>query len=138
MGESRSVDELVSRAYRLGFEIGFFGHFESLGWIRREKQYLDSRAKQMSATAAVATAYRRGKRRGEEARRSKLSRSSAERLEPKEEEPIDPDQYLTGKKRSAPSPALSRPRVISSPSLVEMEQLLMMPGMLKNRVSKSL
>ncbi len=57
--------ELLKEAYKLGFEVGYYRHYESVGWVRRKREEIESIAVQEGILDKVREAYDRGKVDGE-------------------------------------------------------------------------
>lgn len=119
----------MKRAYKLGFEVGYYGHYESLGWIRRENAGIRKMAQDLGITLDVSTAYEKGKRRGSEQRRSKLSGGPPGRIEPHEEENL----FEYRGRRRRPSPVHVRPLVLDSPGVMNQGEILDLPKILRER-----
>ena len=129
MANSEKATDLVSRAYKLGYEIGFYGHYETLGWIRRERAEIDKLAKKLGIVKYVLASYEKGRKRGLEAKRSSLSGSAGGKVEAKEEE-LPELEYEPDRKRR-PSVAHVKPGVLIAPDLMRMGELMEMPRFLK-------
>ncbi len=61
MGDSSELKRLVEEAYRFGYFVGYGGHSEWAGWIRRKKVQMYSLAEELGVLELVRDAYRRGK-----------------------------------------------------------------------------
>ena len=57
--------ELLKKAYALGFEVGYYRHYEAVGWVRREREKIESLASRYGIEVEVRRAYERGKADGE-------------------------------------------------------------------------
>lgn len=66
MGEKK--EDILKRAYLLGYEVGYYGHYESIGWVRRELRKLESLAKEEGIEYELWEVYRRGKEDSRKAR----------------------------------------------------------------------
>ncbi len=132
MTTSKKVEELLRKAYKLGFDIGYFGHFENVGWIRRERKRPASISGELGISDRVEAAYQKGKRRGIETKRHEISKSVAQSGKIEPEEP--PAEILVEDLRRPPppSPSLSRPKILSPLPLVRMEGVLQMPRMVRS------
>ncbi|WP_297436472.1 hypothetical protein [Thermococcus sp.] len=64
MGDSSELKRLVEEAYRFGYFVGYGGHSEWAGWIRRKKVQMYSLAEELGVLELVRDAYRRGKAEG--------------------------------------------------------------------------
>ena len=110
--------ELVRRAYKLGYEVGYYGHMETLSWVSEEKRKLIEEAIAHGIDVeAIIRAYNLGKRRGREEKRKRieegLSRKSLlERLREELREAYNMSDILS-------EPQIqSRPRMLRPPSLL--------------------
>ncbi len=54
-------EELIKRAYVLGYEVGYYGHYESVGWVKKELRKIEELAREEGIEKEVLTAYRKGK-----------------------------------------------------------------------------
>ncbi len=59
----RSV-ELAREAYKLGFEVGYYKHYESVGWVKKERRRIESEAQELGILDEINEMYRRGKEDG--------------------------------------------------------------------------
>ena len=118
----------MKTAYKLGFDIGYYGHYETLGWIRRENAQINGMAKKLGVVGTVEAAYEKGKKRGSEMKRSRLSKGSEGNAEIEEED--SPGQLWERQRR--PSPVHVRPMVLSSPGVIRAGEILDMPGILRS------
>jgi hypothetical protein len=54
-------EEILKEAYVLGYEVGYYGHYESIGWVKRELTKLEELAKEEEIENAFWEIYERGK-----------------------------------------------------------------------------
>ncbi|NPA74917.1 MAG: hypothetical protein GXO25_02400 [Euryarchaeota archaeon] len=54
-------EELVREAYKLGFEVGYYKHYESVGWVKKERRKIEAEAEKLGILERVISAYKRGK-----------------------------------------------------------------------------
>ena len=66
---------LITKAYRLGLDVGYFRHVEETGWVRRELITLHKLSKHLGVLDRVSKAYVDGKKRGTEKRNTELYKS---------------------------------------------------------------
>ena len=52
---------LLERAYKLGFEVGYYKHYESVGWVKKEMEKIIEEAKRLKIIEEIKKAYERGK-----------------------------------------------------------------------------
>jgi hypothetical protein len=128
--KSEVVTDLIKRSYKLGYDIGYYGHYETLGWIRREKTQINNMAKNLGILGATTASYEKGKKRGYEMRRNRLSKSSGDNAEPEEEDIVGVDW----EDRRVPSPVHVKPMVLKSPKVMSMGHILDLPKILRKRV----
>ncbi len=64
MGDPSELKRLVEEAYRFGYFVGYGGHSEWAGWIRRKRVQLYALAEELGALGLVQDAYQRGKAEG--------------------------------------------------------------------------
>jgi len=57
--------EILKEAYKLGFEVGYYRHYESVGWVRRRREELEHEAAIEEISSELVKAYERGKVDGE-------------------------------------------------------------------------
>ncbi len=57
----RKKEEILKKAYILGYEVGYYGHYESIGWVKRELRKLEELAKEEGFEDAFWEIYKRGK-----------------------------------------------------------------------------
>ena len=60
--KKKKVDarEVIKKAYILGFEVGYYKHYDSVGWVRRERDRIEELAEKIGIEKEVERAYRRG------------------------------------------------------------------------------
>ena len=61
-------EDVLKRAYILGYEVGYYGHYESIGWVKRELRKLESLAREEGIEYEFWEIYRRGKEDSRKAR----------------------------------------------------------------------
>jgi len=59
------VEKLIESVYRLGYETGYYSHFDAVGWVGRERDRLFNLAEQIGLLEPIKDAYRRAKKKGE-------------------------------------------------------------------------
>ena len=57
--------ELLKQAYLLGYEVGYYKHYEAVGWVRKKREELEKIAEDYGLQEEVKKAYDRGKIDGE-------------------------------------------------------------------------
>ncbi len=57
--------EILKEAYKLGFEVGYYRHYESVGWVRKKREELEHAAAVEGISSELVKAYERGKVDGE-------------------------------------------------------------------------
>ncbi|MCD6276150.1 MAG: hypothetical protein J7J42_05350 [Thermoplasmata archaeon] len=62
------IQKLMERAYALGFEVGYYKHYESVGWVKRELRRIEEEAKKLGIWEKILEIYRRGRADGERKR----------------------------------------------------------------------
>ncbi len=72
MGHGYKREEIIEKAYRLGFEVGYFDHLEDIGWVQRRRRSLGTQASRIGAQEDVGEAYLRGVESGDERRQSEF------------------------------------------------------------------
>ncbi len=55
---------LLKKSFKLGFEVGYFHHFEGAGWVAEEKFELEEIGKKLKIEEMASLEYERGKREG--------------------------------------------------------------------------
>ena len=68
-----NVRKLLEEAYKLGFEVGYYGHYEYVGWVREKRERIESIAQKIGVLDKVEAVYRRGKEDGENKRSRDLA-----------------------------------------------------------------
>ncbi len=65
--KKKKIDKkaLIKKAYVLGFEVGYYKHYEAVGWVRREREKLEKLALEYGIEREIREAYNRGKLEGE-------------------------------------------------------------------------
>ncbi len=58
-------EELARDAYKLGFEVGYYKHYEAVGWVKKEKRRIEDLAKKLGVLDEIMKVYERGKEDGE-------------------------------------------------------------------------
>jgi len=71
------IEKLIETVYRLGYESGYYSHFDSVGWVGREKKYLFGLAERLGLLEAVVETYKRAKKKGEHDRWLRVLSQSA-------------------------------------------------------------
>ena len=66
--KSKKREDVLKRAYILGYEVGYYGHYESIGWVKRELRKLESIAREEGIEYEFWEIYRRGKEDSRKAR----------------------------------------------------------------------
>ncbi len=61
-------EDILKRAYILGYEVGYYGHYESIGWVKRELRKLESLAREEGIEYEFWEIYKRGKEDSRKAR----------------------------------------------------------------------
>jgi len=136
--DEESVDSsklLLRKAFKLGFEIGYRGHRENLGWVRRFIDELQTEAKKNNLIDETEKYYLRGKEIGRRRRSQKMALGEpisaiAEELptEAKSYElrmfgPID-ERTLSSTPQVIESPQiLDPPRATKAPTLLRLSRL---------------
>ncbi len=59
--KSSKKEDILKKAYILGYEVGYYGHYESIGWVKRELRKLESVAKEEGIEYEFWEIYKRGK-----------------------------------------------------------------------------
>ncbi len=129
MAKSTELRELVRRSYQLGYEIGYYGHYEFLGWVVRERRQIESLAGGPEDLTKLSSAYHRGKERGASRRRLEFNTSSQSDVGAEEQDLPDVDHDW--RRARTPSPGHIRPRALSQPRIMQSEEFLDIPGILK-------
>ena len=57
--------ELLKKAYMLGFEVGYYRHYESVGWVKKKRDAIENEAIAQNLVEEMRKAYQRGKIDGE-------------------------------------------------------------------------
>jgi len=65
---SSKREDILKRAYMLGYEVGYYGHYESIGWVKRELRKLESIAREEGIEYEFWEIYKRGKENSRKAR----------------------------------------------------------------------
>jgi len=110
--------DLIRKAYKLGYEVGYYGHMETLSWVADEKKRLVEEALSLGIDVnVIIKAYNVGKKRGTEAKRKKIQEGLSKKslLERLREE---------FKEIYTVSDALSEPQVHSKPKILRPPLLL--------------
>ncbi len=74
---------LVERAYKLGFEVGYYKHYESVGWVKKEMEKIIEEAKRLKIVEEIKKAYKKGKIDGK--RKKSIDMLSGESIVPERE-----------------------------------------------------
>jgi len=61
---SKAVDTLLSQAYELGVEVGYYGHMENVGWVLSKLRDITSLGEGLGIVDDVTAEYARGKEAG--------------------------------------------------------------------------
>ena len=80
----RNVEEkknLIKKSYALGFEVGYYKHYESVGWVKKAWREIERLAEEMDAEEEVKNAYKKGKIEGERKRSIDLIKDKSNLLE---------------------------------------------------------
>ena len=65
---SGKKEDILKRTYILGYEVGYYGHYESIGWVKRELRKLESLAREEGIEYEFWEIYKRGKEDSRKAR----------------------------------------------------------------------
>ncbi len=71
MFDKKKIEEaktLLRRAYALGFEVGYYRHYESVGWVKKELRRLEEEAEKLGIKKRLLDIYLKGKADGERKR----------------------------------------------------------------------
>ena len=55
------AEDLIKRAYILGYEVGYYRHQESVGWVKKTLRRYQEEAERAGILEQVLRAYKRGK-----------------------------------------------------------------------------
>ncbi len=77
-------EEILKKAYQLGYFVGFYGHTEWVRWISKEKEQIYSTAKSLGIYDEVRKAYALGKDDGTKKREELLQKGLS--IEPPEDQ----------------------------------------------------
>ncbi len=66
--KQEKIKALLQRAYTLGFEVGYYRHYESVGWVKRELRKIEETANRLGVRERALEVYRKGKTDGERKR----------------------------------------------------------------------
>ena len=66
--EQEKIKALLWRAYALGYQAGYYRHYESVGWIKRELRKIEEMAEALGIKEKAMEIYRKGKLDGERKR----------------------------------------------------------------------
>lgn len=116
--DSSKERELVRKAYKLGYEVGYYGHMETLSWVSEEKRRLIEEAISHGIDVnVIVRAYNLGKKRGAEEKRKKIQEELSKKslLERLREE---------FKEIYTVSDALSEPQIHAKPRIIRPPLLL--------------
>ncbi len=70
----KSKENLIKSAYKLGYEIGYYKHFDTYGWIGKEKDAIFSDGVRLNIKELIDEEYRKGVKDGEIRRGIDISR----------------------------------------------------------------
>lgn len=131
-GRKKREQALICRlSFDLGFDVGYFGHYETLGWVSRERDKLRKTAKQLRIKARVDVRYKEGKAAGRKQRYEDYTRGLFETAGLKKERRYIPRVLLEREMEEAKAiehrgvqklslrQSLMRPEKLASPSLLE-------------------
>ncbi len=65
---SNDVKDLIKKAYALGYEVGYYKHYEYIGWVRKIWNEIEEKASAAGIEEEIKKAYARGKADGERKR----------------------------------------------------------------------
>ncbi len=65
--DEKSV-KLLQRAYALGYEVGYYQHYESVGWVKKELSKLREEAEKLGILDKLEQIYNLGKEEGKKKR----------------------------------------------------------------------
>ena len=60
--------KLLQRAYVLGYEVGYYSHYESVGWVKKELEKLREEAEKLGILEKLEEVYALGKEEGKRKR----------------------------------------------------------------------
>lgn len=66
--EQEKIKALLWKAYALGYQVGYYRHYESVGWVKREIHKIEEMAEAMGIKEKAIEIYRKGKLEGERKR----------------------------------------------------------------------
>jgi hypothetical protein len=78
---SENAKKVIRRAYRLGYEVGYFNHLEDFWWVAKEKDILWKVGRKYGILDKVIEEYKRGLNEGREKKRRDLRAIIAKRIE---------------------------------------------------------
>ena len=73
--------DVLKRAYALGFEVGYYKHYESVGWVKKEKRALEEKAREIGIVIEFSETYNRGKEDGERKKSTGMIEEKSELVE---------------------------------------------------------
>jgi len=59
--------EVIVQSYSLGYEVGYYKHYEIMGWVYEDKNRIFKKAEELGILEVVRKAYQEGRRDGERA-----------------------------------------------------------------------
>ncbi len=57
--------EILKKAYLLGYEVGYYKHYDAVGWVKKEREEIEKAGEKYGIVDEIHTAYQRGKVDGE-------------------------------------------------------------------------
>ncbi|MCD6371022.1 MAG: hypothetical protein J7L63_05980, partial [Thermoplasmata archaeon] len=66
--KQEKIKALLRKAYALGYQAGYYRHYESVGWIKRELRKIEEMAEALGIKEKAMEIYRKGKLDGERKR----------------------------------------------------------------------
>jgi len=138
-GQDEPGKNLLRKAFKLGFEIGYRGHRENLGWVRRNWMEIEAAAKAANVFDECERFYLRGKEVGR--RRRSLKMALGEPITTvMEEMPVEAANYelrMFGHRDertlSAPPRIVETPLVLGSPRSSKVPVMLRLSRLFRPR-----